>query len=54
MHLLLNRGDGTLSDRPAGLGGTAVALADLNQDGRPDVVLGDERGRVTVLIQTSP
>ena len=42
MSVLLNNGDGTFAakvDYPAGTGPLAVAAADLNGDGKPDLAV---------------
>jgi len=53
ISVLLGNGDGTFAPRtdyPAGLGNVPVAIADVDGDGRLDVVSGDEDGRVLVLL----
>jgi hypothetical protein len=53
LSVVLGSGDGTFgprSDYGAGMGNVSVAIADLDMDGRLDVVATDEGGRALVLL----
>jgi len=54
--VFMGNGDGTFQQRPLGLGGTPLAIADLNADGIADLVIGNSvyAGNGDGTFQTSP